>query len=185
MVYDMFTLNSKVTKKLLGYFYLHEHQSLYVNEMERQFGVDKRNLVKKLRELSAQGILVNEKKGKEIYYALNKKYPLFAEYRKIILKTYGIENDIKEILRRVKGIEEAYIFGSYAKNKMDAHSDIDVLVIGDADTLVLQKKVAALQSGLEREINLVNIDRNDLNKRVAGKDPFITEIMRGDKIKLI
>jgi len=181
----MFQFNSKVTKKVLGYFFLHDNQSLYINEMERRFGVDKRNLVKKLKEFTAQGILVSEKKGKEVYYAINKKYPLFQEYKKIILKTYGIENELKEALSQIKGIEEAYIYGSYARNKMDAHSDIDVLIIGNADTLLLQKKVAELQGKLDREINLMNIESAELKKRRAGGDPFITEIMRGGKIKIL
>lgn len=181
----MFQLNSKITKKVLGYFFLQEHQSLYVNEMERQFGVDKRNLVKKLKEFVAQGILLSEKKGKEVYYSINKKYPLYQEYKKILLRTCGLENELKTALTPVRGIEEAYIYGSYAKNKMDAHSDIDVLVIGKADTLELQKRAAALQKKLAREINLMNIERAELETKLAGKDAFLNGIMKGGKVKVI
>ena len=32
------------------------------------------------------------------------------------------------MLKNIKGLKEAYIFGSYASNKMDSSSDIDLLV---------------------------------------------------------
>jgi predicted nucleotidyltransferase len=33
----------------------------------------------------------------------------------------------KELLKETTGVKEAYIYGSYAHNNMDVHSDIDVL----------------------------------------------------------
>ena len=86
----MLLLSSKITKSLLSYYFLHEDGSLYVNEIVRRLGVDKRNLVKKLREFEKEGILASEQKGNQKYYSLNKKYPLYKEYKKIVMKTIGL-----------------------------------------------------------------------------------------------
>lgn len=181
----MILLNSKIVQTILGYFFLHEKEELYLNEMVKKFNFDKRNAFKAIKKLISEGILVSEKKGKEIYYSLNKKYPLFQEIKKIVLKTYGIESQLKDSLKKINGIKEAYIVGSYAKNRMDVTSDIDVLVIGDADTLELNREIAKLQKTINREINLVNITKKELSKKLSNKDPFLKDVFKNRRIKLI
>jgi predicted transcriptional regulator with HTH domain len=43
----MISLRSQVTRKILNLFFLNPHETLYVNELSRRLGLDKRNLVKK------------------------------------------------------------------------------------------------------------------------------------------
>ena len=181
----MLAFGSEITKKLLSYMMLHTDESLYLNEIVRKFNFDKRNLVKKLKELEKENLLRKEKRGSEVYYSLNRNFPLYDEYKKIILKTIGIESQLKAILLGLPGIKKAYIIGSYAKNKMDSFSDIDVLVIGDADTIELQKRIAALQKNIRRDINLINFSMAEYEKKKKNNDPFISEVSAGKKIKLI
>ena len=46
----MISFKSKITRELLNYFFINPHQSLYVNELSRKLDLDKRNLVKKIKE---------------------------------------------------------------------------------------------------------------------------------------
>lgn len=179
----MISLRSEITKKLLNYLFLNPHESLYINELTRQLAVDKRNLVKKINELEEEGILQSQRRGNLKLYSLNLKYPLYNEYRKIILKTVGFEHNLKESLKRVKGIKEAFIYGSYARDKLDSHSDIDILVVGSHSIALLQKELNELAKQLNREINVVNMDEQEFNKKIK-KDPFITGILKGKHIKI-
>ncbi|MBU4332174.1 winged helix-turn-helix domain-containing protein, partial [Patescibacteria group bacterium] len=113
---------SKLTKKLLGYFFLNPDARLYVNEIARKLSLDRGNLIKKLREIEKEGIFNSEFQGNQRYYFLNKKYLLYKEIQKLFLKTQGIERELKDGLCEIKDIKEAYLFGSYVKNKMDANS---------------------------------------------------------------
>lgn len=181
----MISLNSKIAQVILGYFFLHETEKLYLNEMVKKFGFDKRNTFKILKKFVEEGIFISEKRGKETYYSLNKEYPLFKEIKGMVLKTYGIESLLKDSLKKIQGIEEAYIIGSYARNRIDVTSDIDVLVIGQADTLKLNKEIAKIQKDINREINLINITRKELKEKMINKDPFIKNVFKNKKIKLI
>jgi predicted nucleotidyltransferase len=181
----MISLRSKITRKLLSYLFLNPDLSLYLNELQKKLGLDKRNLVKKLNELEKEGVLTSETKGRLRLYSINKKYPLYEEYRNIFRKTMGIEKTLKKILTEIKGVKAAYIYGSYAANKMEEHSDIDVLVVGCHKILPLQKKIISLQKELDREINAVNIDEGEFNERLKKKDPFICGIVNGKNIKVI
>ncbi|MFH1824994.1 MAG: nucleotidyltransferase domain-containing protein [Candidatus Firestonebacteria bacterium] len=181
----MISLRSELTKKLLNYFFINPHENLYVNELSRKLDFDKRNLVKKIRELEKEGILKSQRRGNLKLYSINKRYPLYAEYRKIILKTVGFEDRIKKIAEEVKGVKEAYIYGSYVNNKMNLYSDIDVLVIGSHDIILLQRKFNKLQKEIDREINTVNMEEDEFKKRVKNKDHFILEILKKEHIKII
>lgn len=181
----MISLRSEVTRKLLNYFFLNPQESLYVNEMSRKLGLDKRNLVKKLKELENESILKSQNRGNLKLYSINEKYPLYDEYKKIISKTIGLEKKLRDVLGKIKEIKEAYIYGSYAKNEMDTHSDIDLLVIGEHSVLSLQREINTIQKEADREINVVNMGQKEFKNRIQKKDPFIKTIFKQKYIKII
>lgn len=181
----MISLKSELTKALLNYFFINPHAELYINELSRKLGLDKRNLVKKLKELEKDGILKSQTRGNLKLYSINESYPLYEEFKKIILKTIGVEDKLRRILKEVDGIRDAYIYGSYAKNKMDIHSDIDLLIIGDHEIRLLQKKLNNLQKEIDREINPVNMGEKEYKKRIRNEDPFIFKILKEKHIKII
>jgi len=181
----MISLKSELTKALLNYFFINPHEELYINELSRKLDLDKRNLVKKLKELEKDGILKSQTRGNLKLYSINESYPLYEEFKKIILKTIGVEDKLRRILKEIDGIRDAYIYGSYAKNKMDIHSDIDLLIIGDHEVMLLQRKLNNLQKKIDREINSVNMDEREYKKRIRTEDPFILEVLKEKHIKII
>ena len=180
----MISLKSKVTGKILNYFFLNPGSSLYVNELSEKLGLDKRNLVKKLKELEKEGLLRSESRGNLKLYSSNKKYPLYNEYKKIVLKTLGLEKKLTDLLKDVKGIKTAYIYGSYAEDGLSVHSDIDLLVIGNHKIIALQKRLSSLQKEIDREINVINMDESDFNKRRKADDPFVKGILENKHIEI-
>ena len=181
----MISLRSALTKKILSYFFINPHESLYVNELSRKFSLDKRNLVRKIKELETEGILKVEKRGNLKLCSINNKYPLYKEYQRIVLKTIGFEGRLKELLGKIKGIKEAYIYGSYAADKMDIHSDIDLLVVGSHSIIEFQKLINKLQQEIDREINTVNMDIREFRKRIKNKDSFVLGILKDKHIRVV
>jgi len=181
----MISLKSIIAQKILNYFFLNPHESLYVNELSRKLTVDKRNLVKKLRELEEEGILKSDKRGNLKLYSINEKYSLYNEYKRIFSKTVGLENNLYKILREIDGIKKAYVYGSYARDNMDTHSDIDLLVIGSHNIMALQRTINKLQKQTDREINIVNMNSKEFEKKIKNKDPFLNGILRKKYIEII
>ncbi|MBU1121904.1 MAG: nucleotidyltransferase domain-containing protein [Candidatus Omnitrophica bacterium] len=174
----MISLISQVTVKVLNYFFINPQESLYIKELVVKFDLDKRNLVKKLRELETEGILRSERRGNLKLYSINKRYPLYREYEKIILKTVGVEAKLKKIVRQIQGVKRIYIYGSYASRKMGVYSDIDLLVVGEHDIMLLQKELSNLQRELDREINVINMEEKEFEKRRENRDSFILDILK-------
>ena len=180
----MISMRSKITKGLLGYFMLHDKAEMYGNELARKLGLDDGNLARKLQELERLGLLKSREMGKARFYSLNRAYPLLKEYRRIILKTIGLEKMLRNGLKDLVGIKEAVIFGSYAANEMDAASDIDLFVVGDCDTVQIRKRIHTIQKNIDREINLVSMGVGEYEKK-KKEDPFVKSIQKAKKVPVI
>ena len=180
----MLNLQSKISQKVLNYFMLQQGAESYVNELARILDVDSGNLTRKLIELENEGILKNRWQGKQRYYSLNAQFPLIKEYKTIILKTVGFEQILKGALKKIAGIKRAVIFGSYAQDRMDSHSDIDVLVVGDHSTIELQKSIAQVQKSVQRDINAISMSSEEFNSK-RKKEAFLKSIDKNKSVTLI
>jgi len=181
----MISFRSKITVKLLDYYFLNPGARRYINELARLLDLDPKNLDRKLKELEKAGLFQSEVRGKERYFFINRKFPLLNQYRQIFLKTYGLEKKLKEIIAGTAGVKEAYIFGSYTSDKMDSASDLDLLVVGTHSALDLQRPITALQKATGREINVVNLSTREMIAKRKAKDSFISNVFKGKIIKLI
>ncbi len=180
----MISLRSKITQRVLNHFILQDGAESYVNDLARVLDVDTGNLTRKLLELEKEGILKSRWQGSQRYYSLNKLFPLFQEYRNIVLKTIGFEQTLRGLLLNIQGIKEAYIFGSYAKGQMDSHSDIDLLVVGGHDTIDLQRSIARLQKTIQRDLNVVSMSPQEYQKK-KKTDPLLKSIETTRSVKII
>lgn len=180
----MIGLRSKISQKVLGFFFLQEDAERYVSDLSRTLHIEVGNLTRKLNELEKEGILKSHWQGNQRHYSLNKKFSLFKEYKNIVLKTIGLEQILKTALDKIPGIKKAVIFGSYAQDKMDSHSDIDLLVIGDHSTIGLQKVIADVQKSVSRVINVVGMSPQEYTEKKEN-DPFLKSIGSRKSIKII
>ena len=181
----MLSLRSKISQKVLNYFMLQQGAESYVSDLARALQVESGNLTRKLIELEKEGILKSHWQGKQRYYSLNQNFALLKEYKSIVLKTLGLEKMLKVALSRISGIKKAVIFGSYAQDKMDSHSDIDLLVVGSHSTVSLQKAVADVQKSIQRDINAVSMSLDEYAEKRKNKDPFLKSVETKKSIKII
>ncbi len=92
---------------------------------------------------------------------------------------------IAQSLKRIEGIDEAYLYGSFASNQQDAASDIDVLVIGAPREEVLAQVMRKLERQLGREINYTVLTPKEFGSRRARKDAFLENVWHNKRIPLV
>lgn len=180
----MLTIRSNIEKELLTYYFLNAGAAHHINELARILNLDPANLDKKLKQLEAFGLFTSERRGNQAIYSLNRKFPLFKEYSSIINKTYGLENLLKKHLKNVKGIENAYIFGSYANTVFDNFSDIDLLVVGKQNAMDLSNALHKTEKMINREINPIEFGPAEYSKQIK-KNPLLIDIFKKKTIKII
>jgi hypothetical protein len=59
---------------------------------------------------------------------LNPECPILPELRALILKTVAASNYIRQFLSGLDGVQASFIFGSFAQDEPDAHSDLDLMI---------------------------------------------------------
>jgi predicted nucleotidyltransferase len=183
--YHMLILHSKTRQRLLRFYFTNLTARLHVRDLAHRLDVDPSNLSKELRHLESEGLFASETSGRQKYFHLNRKYPLFAEVRRIVEKTIGTASLLAESLQRIDGIQEAYLYGSFARNQQDVASDIDVIVIGNPKGTTLAEVIRSLEHQLGREINYTVLTRKEFDSRRARKDAFLEDIWHNERLALV
>ena len=176
---------SKTRKELLRLFFTNPDSEYYLRELEKMLNIPVSMIRKELIQLEKEGIFTTFERGNQSYYKLNKTYPLFNEFKSIVSKTIGVQGLLAETLKKIKGIDIAFIYGSFAKNEEKAQSDIDLFVIGNVIEDKLIGEIRKLENTLLREINYCLYTKEDLKKKKSKKDSFIMDLLENKKIFLI
>lgn len=174
---------SRLSQKLLSYFFLNPHKQLYLRELARTLDCDAANLDKILKRLESEGLFTSEFRGKQKYYFLNQKFSLYKEYKNIVEKSFGVQKFLMFCLEKFNGVKSGYLYGSYAKNAMEPHSDIDLLVIGEVDVIKFSREIAKFEKEYGREINYTVMSEKEFEKK-KNSDPLLKNIFKGKTIKI-
>lgn len=171
----MFSTNQE---SLLALFITNPSEEYHLQEIGRIMGKKPGVFQKALNSLEREGILKSRLSGHQRLVSLNRQYPLLKEVSHIIQKTVGIEALLKEAVNQEPGIQTAFIFGSYAKNKMRVHSDIDLIVVGEkrAEDIILEV-IEKIEKQIQREINLKFYLPKKYILKKRYKDPFLREVL--------
>lgn len=181
----MLALRSELRRKLLTYFCTNRSARVYVRQLASALGVDSTNLSRELARLERDGLLRSEIEGRQRYYSINLQYPYLKAFFSLLRGTVGIVPTLKAALHRVPGIDQAYLYGSFAKNEADATSDIDLLIVGQPEASNLARKISRLEKTLNREVSYTVWKPQELKRKLAAHDPFLTDIWQGKRIELI
>jgi predicted nucleotidyltransferase/predicted transcriptional regulator with HTH domain len=176
--------SSKLRIKLLDVFLSLPNARFYIRELERKIEEEAKNVSRELKNLETLGLLISEKQGNLKYYSVNEDFFLYPELKAIIFKTTGVKGLLKEALEKLKGIETAFIYGTYATGKESESSDVDIMIIGKPDLTELNEIISNLEEKLSREINYMCFDQEEFKKRRKAGDAFINDVLSGEKIML-
>jgi predicted nucleotidyltransferase len=181
----MISLRSDLRRKLLTFFYVNRSARIYVRQLAVALAADSTNVSRELARLAREGLLRAETEGRQLYYSINRDYPYLNPVFSLLQGSIGIEPELRHALQAVPGIQQAWLFGSFAKNQADASSDIDLLLIGEPDQAQLAVQLRRAEKTLRREINSTVFTPQELKRRLRKADPFVTDIWNGKRVELI
>ncbi len=181
----MLDLRSKARQRLLTYYFTNPVARHHLRDLADRLHIDPSNLSRELRRLEQDGLFRSEVSGRQKYFRLNRQYPLFREVRSIVAKTIGAVPLIAQSVKSIAGLEEAYLYGSFAADQQDAASDIDLLVIGTPRGEALAEAMQKLERQLGREVNYTVLSRGEYESRRTRKDAFLESVWHNRRISLI
>ncbi|WP_342679629.1 nucleotidyltransferase domain-containing protein [Methanofollis sp. UBA420] len=176
---------SKTRVKLLTLFLLNPGREMYLREVGRLTGENLNAVRRELANLEEFGLLSSMRRGNAHYYMVNRSFPLYEELTAIILKTEGVAKVITEHLDGIGAIESMFIYGSFARGEAGVGSDIDLFIVGTVNEDRLIAAVRATEELLGREINYALFTAEEMERRIAHDDPFVSNVLAGPKVVLI
>jgi len=174
-------------QRVLGLLFLHPERAFYVNEMLRLTGTGRGALQRELTRLAGAGLIAMRELGNQRRYQANRDSPIYHELRGIVLKTFGLADVLRRALQPLANrLAVAFVFGSVAKGRDSADSDVDVLLIGDG--LAYPEVLDLLQPAaltLSRTVNPAIYAPDEWRRKREQGNNFINRVADGEKIFLI
>ncbi len=173
---------SPAQERILVELFLRADSPMSLSELARRAGVSPAGAHKEVERLEAAGLVRSETHGRNRLVAADRSSPVYPELRRLLVKTAGAVPLLSSALTEIDGIQEAFIFGSYADPAEPSPADIDVLVVGAPDMDALYDAVSAVESEVGRPVNVVVRSRSEWD--TAG-GAFERSVRKGPRIDLI
>jgi len=170
-------LRSQTQAGILERLLLRPDETFTVAGLASELSVTSMSVRRELERMLRAGIAEREWVGRQSLFRASVASPIYEPLRQLIERSVGLEALLRAALDEVDGIDAAVIFGSWARGEVDAHSDVDVLVVGDFVYTDALTALRDLEDRAGREINVVAMRAEELRSRAADGDGFVRDII--------
>lgn len=180
-------LFSKVQQRVLALIFSHPERSFYTSEIVRNVNSGVGAVERELSKLEGSALVSIKRIGNQKHYRANQASPIFEELRGLVEKTVGLAEPIKKSLEPyADAIKSAFVYGSVAKGTDTAHSDIDLMVIGDdLNYSDLYTAAQNVESKLRRKVHPLFLSPEDWQRKISDKGSVFSKISQSPKLFII
>jgi predicted nucleotidyltransferase len=180
-------LFSTVQQRVLAYIFGQPERSFFATELIKLAGGGSGAVQRELGRLEESGLVSVTRVGTQKHYQANPQSPIFSELCGIAQKTVGLAEPLRTALKPLeKRIRAAFVYGSVAKKRDTAASDIDIMVI--SSSLTYADLFTALEDAsqrLGRKVNPTVYSPREIGKRVKQGNAFVSRVLAQPKIWLV
>lgn len=158
--------------RILARLFLHPQRQFSLSELARETDLDPASVQREVTRLEAAGIVASTRVGTARIVRIDETSPIHAELSGLVMKTLGPPVALAAALADLSGIEEAFIFGSWASRMLGQSgpvpADIDLLVVGAPDRRALSAACARAGATLGREVQATVVSPVDWDPPRSG-----------------
>lgn len=164
--------------ELLATLFLNPERSFTISELARAAHTPYASAHREVSRVAEMGLVTTTKRGQSVEVQARRDTAVFRPLSELLSLTYGPAVVIPNYLVDISGINDVYIYGSWAARHAgepgDPPGDIDLLVVGNPPRGELYEAVRLAGSAIAREINprVVSIEQ----WADAESDPFLRTI---------
>lgn len=170
-------LRSDAQGAVLAETMLNPDTELTITEVSRRAGVLPAVAHREVTRLIDAGVLLDRRQGNNRLVHANTRHPLWSLMSQIVADTYGPVPVLRDLLDGVNGIDESYIYGSWAARRSGQPGgpprDVDVLVVGDPSRRELFETKLAAERQLHTDVNIYSVEPEEW---AARDSPFLRTV---------
>lgn len=178
-------LRTDLQGDLLATLFLHPDEEFTLTDLSRRLDAGLTTIHTEVERLAAGGLLDERRVGRARLVRANHDHPLTPSLTELVTLTYGPPAILPALLRPLRGLKRAYLYGSWAARRRGEPgpfpADVDVLVVGDVSSRAAAKVQAAATEALRREVNLTVVDEQEWERPTSG---FAKTVKEGPLVQL-
>jgi DNA-binding transcriptional ArsR family regulator len=161
-------------------------RELSLTQISRLTGAPHPSVYREVQRAEQAGLVITRKVGNTRLVRAQTNSPYYAGLADILTKAFGVPAVLAKALQNVGGIEDAYIYGSWAA-RHDGQpgtrpvGDIDVLVLGQPDRDQLYEALGTTEQHLGRPVQATVRDPGWLK---SGSGSFYDSVTSRPMLKL-
>lgn len=143
-----------------------------ITDLAHRLGIPPASAHREIERAERAGLVESRRVGKTRLIRANESSPYYASLAELLLRSFGVPRVLSDALAAVDGVDDAYIFGSWAarwsgEDGTRSVADVDLLVLGQPDRDLLYKSAERAGRRLGREVQ-VTIRARDWIERGTG-----------------
>jgi hypothetical protein len=178
-------LRSRVQGDLLALVYLNPGEEYSITEVAHRIGASVKAVHQEVTRLVASGLLADRKLGTSRLVRSVQDSLLTRPMTDLLAVTYGPLPVLTRSLAGLDGVDQAFIYGSWAARYNGepgpVPADVDVLVVGDVDPDDLDERARNAEAVLRREVNIRRLRPATWENQ---EDPFVTTVRARPLVEL-
>jgi len=170
--------------RLLALLLLQPERSWTLRELADTLAAPQSSVHRELGRAEAAGIIRRVATARPHCFRAATDDPLHEPLAAVLRRSVGVEEQLRAVLAR-PGVLAAVIYGSWASGTRRPDSDIDVLVVGDADLRELRGLVRPIGKTAGRTIDLTFLTADELRGLVADRSSFARRVLEAPTTPLV
>src|SRR3989338_8081436 len=178
-------LISEVRVKMLSLFLQAPDQSLHVRDIVRRVGTEINAVRRELQRLTKIGLLKRRPRGNKVYYDVSTSFILYPELLSLVAKESGLGAEIIKSSKDLGKITFAALSKSFARGRIAKSLDVDLLIVGSVDTVLLRDIITRAEAEHKHEINYTVMGDDEFVFRKRRREAFIMSLLSQSRIILV
>lgn len=171
--------------RLLARVYLESDRPKPIAGLARELNLDAGGLTREADRLERAGLVRSERIGRQRLLRPNTGSPYYADLHALLLTAFGPASVVGPVLGEVVGVEEAFLFGSWAARYRGVPgtdpADVDLMVVGKPSRRAVAQVTRDLSERLGREVHATIVSRE---RWADASEGFLREVKRGPLVAL-
>ena len=156
---------------------LEPDRSESLTDLARRLEADVGTIQREVSRLEQAGILQTRRVGNTRLVSGNTASPLYQPLAELVLKAFGPAQVVAEEFANLEGVEQIYIFGSWAARYVGQEGvtpkDVDVLIVGGPDRDEVYQAALRAERRLGRDVNATIRSKSSWE---TARDGFVKQI---------
>ena len=161
--------------EILAQLFLNPDKAFTISDLARLASTPYASAHREVSRITKMGIVTARKRGQAVEVQVRRDTPFFEPLLALLKLTYGPAVIVPRYLEGIGGIDQAFIYGSWAARRQgetgDAPGDIDVLIVGNPPRAEVHEAATNAAAALSREVNTRIVSSSAWAD--ADVDPFL------------